>query len=119
MGEFFIPPKMPIALPVPVKPISKTVTTGAAGLFSAASKDIPCIGVWLQSSGFNDSNGAVTGVMYVVKEETPGSGFTVLCAEIVTGEQTWIPCANTAEIKVKTQSGTAWVRGYAVPITQN
>lgn len=114
--EFFIPPKMPIAASAPVKPISKTVTTGAAGLFSAASKDIPCIGVWLQSSGFNDTPTAVTGVMYVVREETPGSGFTVLCEELVTGQATWVPCANTNEIKVKTLSGSAWVRGYALAV---
>jgi hypothetical protein len=117
--DFFIPPKMPIALPVPVKPISKTVTSGAASLYSTAAKDIPCIGVWLQSSSKDDSNAAMSGIIYVVKEETPGSGFTVLCAELVTGEQTWIPCASTAEIKVKTQTGTGWLRGYAVPVQPN
>jgi hypothetical protein len=30
----------------------------------------------------------------------------------VQGEAIFIPCANTSEIKVVTQSGTAWVRGF-------
>jgi hypothetical protein len=112
--DFFIPPKMPVTPPLPVKPISKTVTGTAAALLAT---DVACIGVWLQSSGKDDSNAAMSGVMYVCKELVVGSGsFTVLMAELVTGQEIWIPCANTNEIKVKTQTGTAWVRGYAVSV---
>lgn len=114
--DFFFPPKAPISAQGQIKPISKTVTSTAAGLFSAASKDVQCIGVWLQSSAKNDSDGSVTGTMYVVREETPGSGFTVLSAELVTGQEGFFPCSNTSQIKVKTQSGTAWVRGIAVGV---
>lgn len=110
--DFFFPPKMPITPPLPVTPISKTVTSSAAALLAT---DVACVGVWLQSSAKDDSNAAMSGVMYICKELVLGSGsFTVLMAELVTGQETWIPCANTNEIKVKTQTGTAWVRGCAV-----
>jgi kynurenine formamidase len=105
-----------VSLPIPVTPISKTVTSTAAFLLAT---NVACIGVWLQSSSFDDSNAAMTGTMYVCKELVLGSGtWTVLCEELVTGQSTFIPCANTAEIKIKTQTGTGWVRGYAIQASQ-
>lgn len=110
--DFSIPPMMPVSAPIPVTPISKTVTSAVAFLLTT---NVACIGVWLQSSAFDDSNAAMTGTMYVCKELVTGSGsWTVLCEEMITGQMTFIPCANTAEIKIKTQTGTGWVRGYAI-----
>lgn len=113
--DFFIPPKMPVTPPLSVTPISKTVTSSAAGLLTT---DVACIGVWLQSSAKDDSNGAMSGVMYIVKELVNGDASAILCEELVTGQATWVPCANTSELKVKTQTGTAWVRGYAVRVRE-
>jgi len=107
------PPQMALTESMSIIPISKTVTSTAAGLLTANKA---CVGVWLQSSGLNDSNAAVTGTMFVVKELVTGDGSAVLCEELVTGQSTWIPCSNTSDLKVKTQSGTAWVRGYAVVV---
>lgn len=117
MPEFFIPPKLPIAPPVPPTPISKTVTGTAAALLTT---DVPCMGVWLQSSSKDDSNGAMSGVIYVLMETVLGNGtFTVLCEELITGERTWIPIPHTKYLKIKTQTGTGWVRGFAIPVQQN
>lgn len=121
MPEFFIPPKLPIAPPVPVIPISKTVTGTAAFLIGTTiGAQVPCIGVWLQSSAKDDSNGAMSGIAYVCMETVLDNGtFTVLCLELVTGQETWIPIDHTKHLKIKTQTGTAWVRGFAIPVQSN
>jgi len=117
MPDFFVPPKTSSFGSNP-KPVSKTVTTAAASLLT--SPDVPCIGVWLQSSSVDDSNAAQSAKMYILMESTLGSGtFDVLCQELVQGQETYIPCDNAKRIKVKTQAGTAWVRGFVLTVQPN
>jgi hypothetical protein len=114
--DFFIPPKLPIAPPQALKPISTTVTSAGQKLLTTG---VPCIGVWLQSSSKDDSNASMSGIVYVAKEAVTGDGTFIKCEELLTGQATWVPCANTNEIKVITQTGTGWIRGYAVPVQPN
>jgi hypothetical protein len=102
MAEVFIPPIQPVAGFFPALGFSITVTTNT-GAIVATNYD--CLGVLIQSSSLNDSNASVTGKMFV---EISG----VKSYELVQGESVFVPCSNTSEVKVITQSGTAWARGF-------
>lgn len=112
MPDIFLPPSMPSLTQKPLKGISKTVTSSAAALLAS---DVECQGVVLQSSALNDSDAAVTANLYIVSVNDSNA----LIWELDQGETVFIPCSNTDEIKVKTLSGTAWVRGYVVPRNSN
>ncbi len=105
MADVFLPPIQPVAPAYAAVGFTKTVTNSAAAIIAT---DYDCFGVLLQSSALNDSDAAVTAKMYIVI--TVG-GTAIKAWELVQGESIFIPCANTSEIKVVTQSGTAWVRG--------
>lgn len=77
------------------------VTTTAAKLLTTGVK---CIGVEIQSSTKDDSNASMTGLVYIV-----AGGVNIY--ELLSGKSVFVPCANTDDITVKTQAGTAFVRG--------
>lgn len=85
---------------VPCLGYSKTVT-GTAAQFTTSS--VPCNGVYVESTEYDDSNAAMTGIMYVqiggvkIKELRQSEGF-------------FFPCADANEIYIVTQAGTAWAR---------
>lgn len=114
MPDIFVPPIQPGLKFKPIKGISKTVTNTAAFLIgTAAASQVECAGVVLQSSALNDSDAAVTANMYVVSVNDSNA----LIYELDQGEVVFIPCSNTSQLKIKTQSGTAWVRGFVVAYT--
>lgn len=85
----------------PAKAIVQAVDTSATALETGAGTE--CYGVLVQSAAFNDSNAAVSGVAYVSID-------TVLGYELSTGDEVWVPCSNTNQVALKTQSGTAFAR---------
>lgn len=102
MAEVLVPPQMLITPPQDALGFSSTVTTTAG---KPSSTDYDCFGMLVQSSALDDSNAAVSAKVYI-------SLSGVLAYELVQGESVFVPCANTSQVKVKTQSGTGWVRGF-------
>ena len=105
MAEVFVPPIQPVAGAYPAAGFSVTVTTTPGKVIAT---DYDCFGVLIQSSSLNDSNASVTGKMFIALTM---AGSVVWVWELVQGEAVFIPCSNTSEIQVETQSGTAWARG--------
>lgn len=93
-----------------LKGFSLTVTSTAAKILTTG---LPCVGVLIQSSSLNDSDAAVTGKMQVITALDSKKIW-----ELVQGESQFFPCANTDELKVGTQSGTAWCRGFVYQVAQ-
>ncbi len=106
MAYPWVPPPEPTVPTYPPVGFTKTVTGTAATILTTA---IPCFGVQIQSSSKDDSNGSMTGIVYVQIDN--GAGTQVKAFELVQGEDIFIPCTTTSEIKVVTQTGTGWVRG--------
>jgi hypothetical protein len=95
------PTIQPTLPPAPALGFAVAVTGTHAKI---SSTDYACFGVLIQSSAKNDSNSAMSGVMYVEVN-------TVKVYELVQGEAVFIPCSNTSEVYVITQTGTAFARG--------
>lgn len=108
MAEVFVPPIQPTAPAYAAIGFTKTVTTATAVITGSNTYD--CFGVLVQSSAKDDSNAAMSGVMYVQVDN--GQGTFVNAFELVQGESVFVACSNTSQVKVKTQSGSAWVRGF-------
>lgn len=95
-----VPPIQITMQPYPALGFKLAVTT-AATQFDTSGTD--CYGVLIQSSALNDSNSAVTANMYV-----QASGVNIY--ELLTGDEVFIPCSNTNQIKLLTQASTAFAR---------
>lgn len=95
------PPQMPTLQPA----AALGFAVAASGTHAKISTtDYACYGVLIQSSAKNDSNAAMSGVMYVEVN-------SVKVYELVQGEALFVPCSNTSEVYVITQTGTAFARG--------
>jgi hypothetical protein len=91
-----------IESPFPALGFVKACTT-VFGQFDTSG--VKCYGVLIQSSSTNDTGtgAAVTGVMYVQI-----GGVNVY--ELLTGDEVFVPCSNTNQIKLGTLTGTAYAR---------
>ena len=89
---------------VPHKPLGfgQAVTTASSPILAS---NYTCYAVLVQSSTKNDANSTMSGIIYV---EIEG----VKAYELVQGQEILIPCSQTDQIQVVTQTGTAFARGF-------
>lgn len=109
--EYFLPPEMSVMKGLKVIPFTHAVTNSAAAI---SATDYECSGVLIQSSNLDDSNGSVTDKVFVSMLNPAGTA--IKAYELVQGQTIYVICENTSEVKVVTQSGTGWVRGFIVQV---
>lgn len=96
----FAPPIQPSMPAKAASGGSVSVTGTAANLLTASEK---CVGVRIQARAKDDSNSSITStVLIYVQLVSTGA----LIAELAIGEEVFVPCSDTSELKLKTQSGT-------------